>query len=257
MRGDSKMKKKPTDTRIPEFRAKYHPDEKELKNLEFRVPVKDEITDRKEWHKEYVEFFETHSPKGQIYEQKRTTFNHHLKTKKVEIISDENEGPDYERTTYVPKLKILNFWKNIYLAYCSTIPPWEPLKDGGFKLKEVPKTPLSLASPKNKSEALQDLINQFPELLSNPDQFKELYFTDKKGKNRRNVIKKLQAYLGGGKDRIQAYSMFKRVIEFTRRLVEQVAFLGDIQKYQLASIFLLGYLGVKFTPIQIKDHLRK
>jgi hypothetical protein len=51
--------------------------------------------------------------------------------------------------------------------------------------------------------------------------------------------------------------MFKRVIEFTRRLVEQVAFLGDKQKYQLASIFLLGYLGVKFTPIQIKDHLRK
>ena len=71
------------------------------------------------------------------------------------------------------------------------------------------------------------------------------------------MIKKLQAYLGGGKDRIQAYSMFKRVIEFTRRLVEQVAFLGDKQKYQLASIFLLGYLGVKFTPIQIKDHLRK
>jgi len=262
------MKKKPTNTiwemfkdenLEPEFKAlrKYSPSEKELKDLELRPPVEDEITGKK-WHKEYSDFFETHAPKGLIYEQERTTFNYHLKTKRVEIISDEEEGPDYERTTDVPSLKIFNFWKNIYLAYCLTIPPsWEPLKDGGFKLKEVPKTPLNIASPKNRSEALEDLINQYPELLSNPDQFKGRYFTDKTGKNRGNVIKGLEAYLGGRKDRIQSYSMFKRVVKFTRLLVDEVSFRGDKQKYQLASIFLLGYLGVKLTPIQIKDYLRK
>jgi len=258
------VKKKPAHERILELRAKHSPDPdswlfSDHENAKARR-AKEQYQDiierssptylfrkfglREE--KDYKTFFVKNAPKGNKYILAKERFETNLKVRwQGEVPLEDMHDMTQTREKKTPSLIVMKFWQEIFQAYCIMIK--ESITDS-----TIPKTPIRILDPKMRSERLDSLIQQHPELISDPD----LFFVDSKGRKRGKVRKQIQDYPGLGSENQLAFKNYERIMKFLPFLVNGTSTINDKKKYILASDFLLGFLGVDLKPEQIKDRLR-